>query len=232
MKRFFVFLPLVLAVVCGCGGGGSSTTTNTQTADPEGIFTGTVNSTQAGEFTAYGVATPSGEFRYVASNDYLAMAAIASSSGILYSGSAGECSRITFTDVSVVADSSVSGNYTLSTGDTGFISFAYNSVYTRPQTLAALAGNYTSTTTTNSSIQDDLTLDDAGNISGVFTGTMVQIDPTKNLYRLTLTSIGKTFSGLAFWADPASGLTANSIYVQIAGTNNNPRAFGGVFKKN
>ena len=234
MKVLLAAALLVFCLACGGGGGGGTTATIPPVVaqDPEGIYLGTVGSLlQQTRINAYAVATPAGEFRYAAANDYLAEATLSTNSGLLYFGPSGqESSGITLTGVSVLDGVYIQGNYALATGDSGSFVFDFDSLYTRVQPLSSFAGTYTSTVSSNS-IQSTVTLDTAGNISGTYTGTLVQLDPTKNLYRVVMSASGDNYSGLAFWADAASGLTANSFYVQVTGSNNT-LAYGAVFTKN
>jgi len=227
-----LLLPAVaLAVALGCGGGGSSPSAQlgggNSTADAEGIYTGSLVSTSAGTLTAYAAITPAGQVRYVASNNGVALAQISTGSGTFYT-SAGT-TVLTLSSVLVTSGASVSGSYALATGDSGTFAFTYNSLYLRPPVLSALAGSYTSSqTTTGTAIS--VTLDTSGNVTGDYTGTLTQLSSGKNLYQVNLTSSanGNTYSGLAFWADAASGLVANSFYLQVSGVNNST-ALGGIF---
>jgi hypothetical protein len=229
-------LPGLLAVCVACGGGGSGGTASlgngNLTVDPEGIYTGTVVSTAAGNLTAFAVATPNGELRYAASNADLADVQLGNGTGTgtLYTPSGN--SGLTLSGVAISPGANVIGSYSLTpAGDQGTFSFNYNSVYLRP--LASLAGSYTSVETTSGG-PFPFVLDSAGNVTGgSFTGTVVQLSATKNLYRLALTytSNGNTFSGLGFWSDATSGLVPNTFYIQISGVNNS-LALGAIFKPN
>jgi hypothetical protein len=123
--------------------------------------------------------------------------------------------------VTVIAGTSATGSYVSGTGDSGTFSYTYNSLYTRPKALASLGGSYSSTAI-SSGVAESFTLDNAGNISGTtltgaFTGTLVLLDPAKNLYRVTMHYSTGTYSGLGFWSDTASGtLAANSLYILVA----------------
>jgi len=234
LRTILISVLLGTALACGGGGGGTSSPAPSVTSDPEGIYTGTVNSAQAGSLAAFVAATPSGELRYVASNDYLAVAEIPSASGTLYYGQGGSTYALSLSGVVVNPGASASGHYS-GAGDTGSFSFTYNSLYTRPQALASLAGYYSAVQSTTG-LSGALTLDAAGNVSGsdpsgAFSGNVVQLDPTKNLYRVSINyANGRNFSGLAFWSDASSGLVANAFYVQVSGVNN-AYALGAIFTK-
>ena len=234
----------LLGMALGCGGGGGGSTTGMQGAGATsatgaaGIYTGTVVSATLGSFSAYMVLSPGGQMRYVGSNNVLAVGQLAngSASASLYMGTTGLFGTAAFTNIVITPGTSVTGQYSESGGDSGTINFQYNALYTRPQAMSALAGDYLATwNNMTDGLSSSLALGTAGSFSGsdsegnTFTGTLTQPDPTANLYDATASySNGYTYDGLAFFADSASGLEANSLYCQLSGTNNT-LAVGGIF---
>jgi len=248
MKAWII--PVLSALLLGCGGGGGSSAQEGPVAfDPEGIYSGSVSSKNIGQLSAWAAVTPSGEVRYVdwnGSGDFMALANITTAagtgSGTLYPGQGiygSGISSITLQGITGAAAGSTSGSYTVQAGDTGTFSFTYNSVYTRPQALAAFAGYYTETAAAFGHTPGTFSIDASGNITDVGnfdssgSGTLVQLDPSKNLYRVTLSyTDGNNYTGLAFWTDNATtNLTPNSLYIQITGTNTSNANYG-IFTKN
>lgn len=220
-----LLLPAVaLALALGCGGSGSAPSAqmggSNSTADSEGIYTGTVVSASDGHLTAYAAITPAGQIHYVSSNTGVASALISSGSGTFYIG--GGHTALTLTNVTVTPAASVGGNFALAAGDTGTFAFTYNSVYLRVPTR--IAGSYQaspSRSTTGATV--NLIVDASGNVTGGdYTGTITQLNASKNLYQVNLTSTttSNTFLGLGFWTDTASGMGDGYLYLQVAGVNN------------
>ena len=207
--------------------------------DPQGIYTGTVNSNTVGPLLAYAACSSTGEIRYVANNGYLADIQLSSLSGKFYTG-VRETNLIYVSNLVVVQGVSASGQYNLEVGDTGSFTFNYTDIYTKPVPFASLVGSYTTNGAYSTSQEpDSFTLDALGNIAGsevglgTYTGTLVQLDPAKNLYSVTLTVApsGSVYTGLAFWSDGSSGLVANALYVQVSCPTNS-QALGAIFPKN
>lgn len=221
----FLLPGLLLGLTLACGG--TQQASLNSGAYPDGIFTGTLNSTGNGASAIWGAATTTGELRF-ASFDDAGVANLANNTGTLYAAQAAGI-PLTLSSVTLIQAGSINGSYAFS-GDSGTFTLAYNTLYLRPQSMATLAGTYAATAAqTTTGLQESLTLDAAGNVTGTdatgtFSGTLTQLYSNKNLYRVAITytsgtGAGASYTGLAFWADTASNLTANALYVQMSGTN-------------
>ncbi|MBI4913234.1 MAG: hypothetical protein HY823_10890 [Acidobacteria bacterium] len=218
---------LVGLVLClGCGGGGGGSTgggggTPVPNQNPAGHWRGTVHSVTTGQtLSAEALVVSTGEFRYVASNWVQAVGSLsvsgasASGSGTMFGppgftfpGGA-QTATVTMSGGQISAKSQFTGTYT-GGGDTGTLSFLYQADFDAPPPLANMAGAWAALsyncstgypTTASLSSSGTFTGSDA---FGTITGSLSQVNPAQNLYRVTLTyrfnagGATVTYNGLA-----------------------------------
>lgn len=208
---------LALSALIGlsaCGGGssgsgsGATTPPPTVNANPAGVWYGYVNNATLGDsYDVVGVSISSGELRFV------------DSQGVQYHGTmqvAGNNYTATFRAIAPLGEtflnnstvitgslngtiqerSTISGSYTMSTGETGAISLLYDPVHLRGSNLSRLAGIWTD------EYGETTTIDSQGQIFAqtsdgcVFNGSASVVSSAFNTYRfnVTVSSCG-TFNG-------------------------------------
>jgi hypothetical protein len=221
MRALFL-VPILGLSLAGCGSSGpvvvgTTAPPTTPTGDPEGLYTGTIQSTQNGTISAYAAVQANGQIRYAASTGACAVASLDTDSGNLFSS--GSAASLTLSSVTVTPGDNITGSYAVGSGDSGTFTFTYNSLYLNPVALAALAGSYTLYSSTSGTLGGTFSLDSSGNITygGLKIGSLSQITAADNLYSITINdSNGMAFTGLAFYSGPSNTLVPYSIYMMIS----------------
>jgi hypothetical protein len=199
---------------------------------------GTVDSAVEGRLTAYAVLTAQNEFRYAASNNFLATAQLqsgGSGNGTLYAPR-GVNWPLALSNLQVSPKTSISGSFS-GAGDSGTFTFTYQAASTQPLALASLAGTFSATSSeVSNGAPISLVLDASGALTGTLngnalTGTLALPSASLNAYTVVLNHPdGTKFNGLAFWTgNQNTGLTANALYVQT--TSSSGLALGAVLKR-
>jgi hypothetical protein len=130
----------------------------------------------------------------------------------------GTTQSITLSSGALVPDTSLTGNWADTTGDTGSFSLNYTSLSTRPVALADLAGDYVSSWintggTVSLTVAADGTFSGTGS-SGSYGGSLSLPNASINLFDLSMTVGSQQASGFAFWSDGEdSHFTGNAMYV-------------------
>jgi len=116
-------------------------------------------------------------------------------------------------------------------GDSGTSTVAYDTLYERPVSIASLAGISKVSQATNDNKGtiwiNSISISADGSFSGsastgAFTGSITQIDSTKNLFNVSIqfTSTGVSATGLAFWSDGVSpNFAPNALYLTWANSS-------------
>ena len=195
----------------------------------EGIYCGSI--------TLSGTATPmiaavtaAGEFRFAITNDWVGSATLsgATGSGTLYTARGGTPNPLSLTDVVVTPGTSITGSYAYGAA-TGAFSLTSATdpntgvvLYNNPTMTLPVAG-WTTTTTNNAGWQSSaypwtaVNVDAGGTIAmtvhgAAVTGTLTQLSPGSNLYRMNLNfAASGSFTGLGWYSGstysgPAGGV--------------------------
>lgn len=224
MNRYLISVSLLTLLGCSGGGGTPVSWTSTPpanpTLNPEGIWTGTLKTSDGSSLSAIAMVLSTGEMRYVASNGLQASGTLSISgasftgAGTLYAPTGSTFTGGGTTTAFTVAGSgttgtSMTGTYT-SAADSGTMTFTYNTTaaYSTPVVMANVAGSYVSVIT-NSGRHITGALTAAGVFSGndgqgSFTGALSAVDSTKNAFRITITytptgQAPLTYAGLSFF---------------------------------
>jgi len=229
-KLFFIFTIGCLISLTGCGGGGGGNNAAIPNQALDGIWNGSFTSAVlGGTIGAYIVISPNNEMHYVTSQGVQG-AGLASVSGSNFSSffTAFTPPGIIFPNGASIATGTTTGTGTSKGtltgtysggGDNGTFSFAYNQIYDRGASLAAVSGAWAGVfLSTGASVT--VNIDAGGVITGsdtngcVFNGVLSIFDPLKNIYGGSLTQTGctapTTATGLAFLSD-APPLTNNIL---------------------
>ncbi len=214
LKPLFAFCVIAFTLLVGCGGGGGGGA-NVVNADPQGFWSGTTTSTVGDTVSA--VVLDTGEIWGVYSSG-------ATVTGALYGTTtvSGNTATVNGTNYNFVTSTGLQGTLTgpisaksslsLSTSN-GSITYSltYSSTYETPATSAAVAGtwSYIGRSSSYSLIPSNITIDTAGNFTlnqtnCVTSGSIVPRTGGKNVYNITLTSVG---SGCAAGQSTLTGVT-------------------------
>ncbi|HJW73214.1 MAG TPA: hypothetical protein VJ486_10330 [Geothrix sp.] len=235
-----------------CGGGGSSSSNNPPPPpqNPAGLWTGTISSNAVGTLTAIAASNSQGVFRYYGSDDSQGVGQLSISgssftgTGTIYN-SDGTTTALSLSSGVLTANTSFTAQWS-GGGYSGAMTFTHDSNHDRPVSISSLEGTYhAASDKTSSGYTADVTISGSGTFlgssgGGNFTGSVSQIDPTMNLFSVSLQYTGETtvYTGFGFWSDGQSAnLDANSFYVQLSGggsalaavlAKQNPAATGSV----
>jgi hypothetical protein len=218
---------------CG-GGGGDGSTSSPPPPPPEptnagGIWGGTASS-DGQTIDLAGVVTEDGEGRFVAENGIqyvfdevkgvggdveLDFIAIVPSGGTFQDGSTVTTGTLTGT---VAERSSLSGDYSLATGETGTVSMTYDALYERDSSLDKLTGNWDEEFGVVT-FDPDGSFFEQDSFGCVYDGQASIVDPDFNVYALTMTvsscgaGVDGDYSGLGIMTDTSS--TDDTFIVQM-----------------
>lgn len=218
-NRYFQFAVLVLsASILGCGGGGGGGNSNTPAVatNAGGIWIGT---SSGGGLTIQiqGVIAENNEGRFIDENgtQYI-ITSISGNDGdirinfnayaqfgyVFLNGSTSGTGNITGT---VRERSSFSGNFSFSTGESGTVSFTYDTLYDRDSSLAKLSGQWNESYGIMT-VDPDGSFFEQDSFGCVYSGQASIINTDYNAYRLTMTvsncgGSNGSYSGLGILAD-------------------------------
>lgn len=231
MNKFLLGLFCLALLACGGGGGGSSApvvVTPPALAMPAGIYYGTdLSATTGSGYPVIAALDPTGNFR-VAEIDTTGVGCFG---GLLVAGPTSFSSSAQHFNSPAYPGASTP--ITLGPGlvtsmpwnngvQSGTVTLTADPIYNQSPTLASLAGAYSSGPTQNNvGVTMNVTLNADGTFSGsdyygAFTGTLTQITPGKNLYKVNLVVTGgPSFTGVAFYSWQSANFTWNSWYMQI-----------------
>jgi len=230
--RLLVFLvsPLILAS-CG-GGGGSSPGAQPAPTNAGGVWEGSTFNTRFGFSSAtVGVVTENnGEARFIndqgqqfiltgiSGNDgsiSASITAIAEAGSFFLDGSTSTTGTLSGT---VIARTSIRGDWSLNSSESGTFTFNYNPTYERGSDLARTSGSWSDSFGTVYTVESNGGLF-AQDISGcVYDGNVQIINSAYNAYRISMTvaSCGPTngnYSGLGVLGDDTG--TDDAFFVQV-----------------
>ena len=229
--RVLCVVLLLSTLLAGCGGGGSSSSTPVATADATGVWEGTITQNGVGTFSVTGLIT-GGQMRFLSADGNTIYEGTVSVSGNTFTATTsnyaidgGIFSTSTLTG-SVVTANSISGTFTSSDGGSGSFSLTYDPITTRGSSLATITANWF--VTDGSGYSMSLTIDSAGTLNGsdsdgcVYTGQVNIIDPTVNIYGISLTASSCGFydgaySGYAVVADDTG--TNDALVFTVSNAN-------------
>lgn len=227
----FLIVTILGLSACGGGGGGGDPTTPTPT-NAGGVWEGTTFNTNFGlTFATIGIVTENnGEARFINEqgqqfvlsamsgtngNFNATVTAIAAPGTTFLNGSTTATGTLTGT---VVERSSISGNWSLDTGESGTLTLGYDNVYERTSNLNKTAGSW------SDSFGTVFTVDGSGNLFAqdqfgcVYNGNIAIINPTYNAYRVSMTiancfEMDGSYGGLGVLGDDVG--TDDAFFVQV-----------------
>ena len=197
-----IVIAFALSACGGGGGGGGSGAISTPPApvptNAGGIWEGTSN-TSGLILNFAGVVTESNEGRFfddngtqyiidnISGNDgsiTIDFTAVAQFGFVFLDGSAVTTGSLTGT---VVERTSINGNYSIATGESGTISLTYNSIYDRDSSLSKLSGTWDENGFGILTFDPDGSFFEQDTFGCVFDGQASIIDSAFNVYSLTMT---------------------------------------------
>jgi hypothetical protein len=236
---FFVFIFTMMLSACGGGGGGGNAAAPSPppppapvATNPGGLWLGSTFDNDTGlTFQAGGIVSENREGRFINENGVqftltgisgndgaiqATIVAIAPFGSFFRDGSASTTGTLTGT---VVERSSISGDWTLNTGETGTVTMSYQTLYDRGSSLADVASMWTDPFGATWSIDGAGAMFSQDAFGCTYNGTIGIIDPMFNAYSLQVTVAGTcagiegNYSGLAFTDDVVTGTGTNDLLV-------------------
>jgi len=211
-----------LACGGGGGGGGSSAPPASGIKNAGGIWYGLENDTHGNTYTTYAASSDQGYLVYYSGSTTGSLQLTGTDSDCGGSGpafcSCGESGISTWKNGNITPYTSYNYKWNANEGDfDGTGSLAIDLLYDRPVAISSLAGTYTQNSSDGSLTNVTITGGGALSIDG-YNGTISLIDPTKNLFSVSINS--SSYTGLAWWSDDQSGnFQANSLYIIWVGSS-------------
>lgn len=234
MHLFRIFSPIVpfitLLLIIGCSSsGGDSGTAPPTTADGTGVWEGTFTENGVGTFDLIGL-IEGNQLRFISIDAGAIYAGTVAVSGSNFTSTVtgyqigGTVFATTDLIGTVVTKSTISGTFTTSYGTTGSFSLTYDPVTDKGSSLAVTAGNWTDLASGTATIL----INSAGVVTGsdiagcVYTGTVSIIDPTVNIYSLSLgvTSCGVADGAYAGYIVISDDVAANDTLTFVVNNSN------------
>lgn len=196
MNKYLILFALIL--IQGCSSSGSDSTFVPQVADEDatGVWEGTFTENGVGTFSLTGIVEGK-QLRFISTEAGAMYVGTAAVSGTSFTSTVTgyEIEGTVFTTANltgiVATKSSINGTFTSSNGSTGSFSLAYDTVTEKGSSLAITDGNWTQTV--NTTVTTTISIDSEGKVTGsnggcVYLGSVSIIDPTVNIYGLSLSA--------------------------------------------